>query len=264
MNPVNTGAAPVTGTVTALGVFPGYAEARRAVEALRQAGYRDDQIGVLGPGAADAARERSGLANDPTHTRWEEGTGIGAAAGGLAGLGLGAAVAAGLMSPLGPIVAGGWLVAMLAARRHRGRRRHGRRRAGRAGRAGGRRQVVRERTGSRAGGGHGPRRRRDEGRRDPARPGDRRPGTVRHRRLRHRPSRHPVLKPRGRRRNDAFVGPLRLHSLGTGLPLIVLTPARSTRLSAYRKPGRRSAVATPLTRRSPFSFSSVVSVRPLP
>ncbi len=115
MNPVNTGAAPGTRMVTALGVFPGYAEARRAVEALRQAGYRDDQIGVLGPGDAEAARERSGLANDPTHTRWEEGAGIGAAAGGLAGLGLGAAIAAGLMSPLGPVVAGGWIVALLAS-----------------------------------------------------------------------------------------------------------------------------------------------------
>lgn len=115
MNPVNTGVGGSgAGVVTAVGVFPGYAEARRAVDALRRAGIRDDQIGVLGPG--DAVREkRSGLPNDPTHTRWEEGAGIGAAAGGLAGLGLGAAVAAGLMSPLGPVVAGGTLVALLAS-----------------------------------------------------------------------------------------------------------------------------------------------------
>lgn len=116
MNPINTGTGVSAGTITALGVFPGYAEARRAVDALRGAGFRDDQIGVLGPTEAEAIREkRSGLANDPTHTHWEEGAGIGAAAGGLAGLGLGAAVAAGLVSPLGPVVAGGTLVALLAS-----------------------------------------------------------------------------------------------------------------------------------------------------
>ena len=115
MNTTDTGAGG-TGTrlVVAAGVFPGYAEARRAVDALRRAGYSDDQIGVLGPG--DAVREkRSGLPGDPTHTRWEEGAGFGAAAGGLTGLGLGAAVAAGLISPLGPVVAGGTLVALIAS-----------------------------------------------------------------------------------------------------------------------------------------------------
>lgn len=117
MNPVNTGVGGSGSTpITALGVFPDYAAAYRAVNALRKAGYRDDQIGVLGPDEAAAAREkRSGLKDDPTHTRWEEGAGIGAAAGGLAGLGLGAAVAAGLMSPLGPVVASGWLVALIAS-----------------------------------------------------------------------------------------------------------------------------------------------------
>jgi hypothetical protein len=101
--------------VTAIGVFPGYAEAARAVEALRAAGYRDDQIGVIGPADREASAGRSGLRDDPTHTHWEEGAEIGAAAGGLAGLGLGAAIAAGLMSPLGPVVAGGTLVALLAS-----------------------------------------------------------------------------------------------------------------------------------------------------
>src|SRR5206468_7270368 len=103
------------GLVTAVGVFPGYAEARRAIDALRRAGYRDDQIGVIGPHEDAAHEKRTGLPNDPTHTHWEEGAGIGAAAGGLAGLGLGAAVAAGLMSPLGPVVAGGTLVALIAS-----------------------------------------------------------------------------------------------------------------------------------------------------
>ncbi|MDY3551964.1 general stress protein [Gemmata sp. JC717] len=85
--------------VTVVGVFPGYADARRAVEALRAAGYRDDQIGVFGP-------------DDPNS--WEENAGIGAAVGGVAGLGLGAALAVGLVSPLGPVVAGGMVVAVIA------------------------------------------------------------------------------------------------------------------------------------------------------
>ena len=99
------------------GVFSGYAEARWGVEALRQAGYSDDRIGVVGPDRdhPNGHAAHSGLPNDPTHTRWEEGSGIGAAAGGAAGLGLGLAVAAGLMGPVGPVVAGGALVALLAS-----------------------------------------------------------------------------------------------------------------------------------------------------
>ncbi|QJW99088.1 hypothetical protein [Frigoriglobus tundricola] len=116
MGPFNTQTAGGTSAlVTAIGVFPGYPEAIQAVGALRRAGIRDDQIGVIGPEGAAAAHGHSGLADDPTRTRWEEGTGVGAALGGLAGLGLGAAIAAGLMSPLGPVVAGGALVAVIAS-----------------------------------------------------------------------------------------------------------------------------------------------------
>jgi len=105
-----------TDLVTATGVFSGYAEAHRAIDALRAAGYQNDQIGVIGPGDREESRaQRSGLPGDPLDTQWEEGSGIGAAAGGLAGLGLGAAVAAGLMSPLGPVVAGGTIVALIAS-----------------------------------------------------------------------------------------------------------------------------------------------------
>lgn len=106
-----------TGGRTVAGVFDGYAEARRAVAALREAGYPDDRIGVVGPDRAHPSGRaaHSGLEGDPTGTRWEEGTGVGAAAGGAAGLGLGLAVAAGLMSPVGPAVAGGALVALLAS-----------------------------------------------------------------------------------------------------------------------------------------------------
>lgn len=100
-----------------IGVFPGYAEARRTVEELRRAGYRDDQIGVLGPdrGEVTSSGGGSGLPNDPLGTHWEEGAGIGAAAGATAGAGLGLAVLAGVIPPLGPVIAGGTLIALLAS-----------------------------------------------------------------------------------------------------------------------------------------------------
>ncbi|HEY1189247.1 MAG TPA: hypothetical protein VGE74_16465 [Gemmata sp.] len=113
MKTTNTDAG--TATVTAFGVFPDYPAASRAVSALRRAGFGDEQIGLLGPAEVATREKHSGLANDPTNTRWEEGTGIGAATGGLAGLGFGAAVAAGLISPIGPVLAGGTLVALLAS-----------------------------------------------------------------------------------------------------------------------------------------------------
>jgi hypothetical protein len=100
-----------------VGVFPGFAEARRAVEELRRAGFRDDQLGVLGSDrdGVPPSVDRSGLPNDPLGTHWEEGAGIGAAAGATAGVGLGLAVAAGLLPPFGPVIAGGTLVALLAS-----------------------------------------------------------------------------------------------------------------------------------------------------
>jgi hypothetical protein len=103
---------------TVIGVFSGHAEARRAIEELRQAGFPGDRLGIIGPDWRDRTRtveDRTGLANDPTHTRWEEGTALGAAAGGATGLGLGIAVATGLIPPLGPVIAGGSLVALLAS-----------------------------------------------------------------------------------------------------------------------------------------------------
>ncbi len=107
----------------AVGIFQDRTNAADAIRDLRAAGFRDSQIGLISKHDADwddragrkLASDRSGLANDPTHTHWEEGSGIGAAAGAATGVGLGLAVAAGLMPPLGPIIAGGTLVALLAS-----------------------------------------------------------------------------------------------------------------------------------------------------
>jgi len=103
-----------SGTSTVVGVFEDASDAIQAVRALRDAGFTDAQLGIASRDH-QLSRDKFGLKNDPTHTKWEQGTAVGAAAGGATGLGLGLAVAAGLMQPLGPILAGGTLVALLAS-----------------------------------------------------------------------------------------------------------------------------------------------------
>jgi hypothetical protein len=115
-----------TQRATVVGVFTDPDRARAAVSDLRQAGFRDDQIGLI-TRTADSAetalhasthqqfKEKTGLKHDPTHSHWEEGAAVGAAAGAATGVGLGLAVAAGLIPGLGPVLAGGTLVAILAS-----------------------------------------------------------------------------------------------------------------------------------------------------
>jgi len=99
----------------AIGVFHSRDRAREAIHALKNAGFGDNQIGLISRGSADREHTPTGLADDPTHSRWEEGTGIGAAAGATTGLGLGLAVAAGLIPAIGPVIAGGTLMALIAS-----------------------------------------------------------------------------------------------------------------------------------------------------
>jgi hypothetical protein len=98
-------------STTIIGVFSNREKARQAVSELKAMGFLDQQIGYI----ARDEDGKTGLKNDPTDSRWEEGTGIGAAAGAATGAGLGLAVAAGLISPVGPIIAGGALVALIAS-----------------------------------------------------------------------------------------------------------------------------------------------------
>jgi hypothetical protein len=100
---------------TAVGVFDDPMQAMEAVRALRATGFDDTHIGMVSRNDTRADAERSGLQDDPTYTRWEEGSGVGAAAGAVTGVGLGLAVAAGLIPGVGPIIAGGTLVALLAS-----------------------------------------------------------------------------------------------------------------------------------------------------
>ena len=99
-------AAPVHTTV--VGVFNDRRHADEAINHLRRAGFNDDQIGFIRPNP-------EGQVAGKLETDVEEGAGIGAAvgaaAGGLAGLG----VALGLLTPLGPAIAGGAIIAWLAS-----------------------------------------------------------------------------------------------------------------------------------------------------
>jgi len=107
---------------TVIGVFSDRARAQAAVQDLRQAGFRDEQIGIASRSdtAAGAVnheqyKERTGPGADATSTRWEEGAGVGAAAGAATGVGLGLAVAAGLIPGIGQVILGGTLAAILAS-----------------------------------------------------------------------------------------------------------------------------------------------------
>jgi uncharacterized protein (TIGR02271 family) len=94
-----------------VGVFENHSQAQRAVDDLRRAGFREDQIGV-------ATQDRSRTGADDTA---DDGTnaGTGAVTGALAGAGLGAAwgigILAGLLPAIGPVIAGGTLAAILAS-----------------------------------------------------------------------------------------------------------------------------------------------------
>jgi len=93
-----------------VGVFENHTNAQRAVDELRRAGFRDDEIGV-------ASQDRSG----GTVTQKTEGNfaGAGAATGALAGAGIGAAwglgIMAGVLPAIGPVIAGGTLAAIAAS-----------------------------------------------------------------------------------------------------------------------------------------------------
>jgi len=103
---------------TIVGVFDDRLQADRAIDELRRAGFRDDQIGVAmryDAGSAtmgDAADDVGATAADDTHA------GTGAVTGVVAGLGLGALAGLGVLSGvipvIGPAIAGGTLGIVLS------------------------------------------------------------------------------------------------------------------------------------------------------
>jgi hypothetical protein len=93
--------ATTTQTTALIGVFPNRSRAEHFVRELKQAGFRDDQIGVLTPREEEQETpvEDSALAGALT----------GGTLGGLAGL----ALTAGLLPGVGPVLAGGILTGLL-------------------------------------------------------------------------------------------------------------------------------------------------------
>jgi hypothetical protein len=95
----------------AFGIYPNRSALENGVDALREAGFRSEDISVLFPenqGTKDFAAEK--------HTKAPEGATTGATTGALAGGGLGWLVGIGALAipGLGPFIAAGPIVAVLA------------------------------------------------------------------------------------------------------------------------------------------------------
>ncbi len=97
---------------TTVGVFHSHAAAQRAVRRLREAGFSDEQIGVVAQDPENRYGE-SGTATEGAHA------GTGAAAGAATGAGIGAlwglGIIAGAFPAIGPVIAGGALASVLAS-----------------------------------------------------------------------------------------------------------------------------------------------------
>jgi uncharacterized protein (TIGR02271 family) len=94
-----------TGRSTLVGVFRDRSEAERAVQALHDAGFRDDQIGF-------AARDAQTTDTRVAHTDHGSNAASGAVTGGVLGALIGAGAAL-LIPGIGPVVAGGILASTL-------------------------------------------------------------------------------------------------------------------------------------------------------
>jgi hypothetical protein len=104
-------AAPATRSTVLIVVFRDPAQAQEAVRALKQAGFRDEQIGVL----ARAAKGDQLSVDRATDSKVAEGSAVGAAAGAATGGLWALGIAAGILPALGPVVAGGLLASILAS-----------------------------------------------------------------------------------------------------------------------------------------------------
>jgi len=98
---------------TAVGVFEDRQRAQQAVNELRRAGFREDEIGVAGRDGETITGAHDTTAGKGTNAA------IGATAGVATGAGLGAlwgmGIVAGLLPAIGPAIAGGTLAAILSS-----------------------------------------------------------------------------------------------------------------------------------------------------
>lgn len=94
---------------TIVGVFRTRAEAERTVSDLRAAGYRDEDIGLVGKDDRGNTVRTDGAGE----TNAAEGAAIGAAAGAATGAAIGAGILAGVIPVIGPVLAIGTLGTIL-------------------------------------------------------------------------------------------------------------------------------------------------------
>jgi hypothetical protein len=87
---------------TVVGVFENGHQAKQAVDELRRAGFREEQIGVAGRHADEGSKVGEGAAT---------GAAVGAGVGALWAIG----IAAGVLPVIGPVIAGGLLASVLAS-----------------------------------------------------------------------------------------------------------------------------------------------------
>ena len=100
-----------TGRDTLIGVFHESSQAQQAVKALKNAGFSDDQIGVLGRGQHGSAERTDGADESLVEEGAAAGLATGAGVGALWGLG----IAAGMLPGIGPAIAGGTLGVLLSS-----------------------------------------------------------------------------------------------------------------------------------------------------
>lgn len=98
-----------TSSQTVVGVFATRMAAESAYRELRLAGYRDDQIGLVGKHI-----QTKGGSNPTDDTNAGEGLAVGVGAGAVAGAAVGWAVLAGAIPVIGPAIAAGTLGVVLS------------------------------------------------------------------------------------------------------------------------------------------------------
>lgn len=98
---------------TVVGVFHDHDKARAAIRALKDAGFREDQIGVASSGHQGLQATKGDDASDESYTGEGAMTGVAAGAGIGALWGLG--ILAGALPAIGPAIAGGTLAVLLSS-----------------------------------------------------------------------------------------------------------------------------------------------------
>jgi hypothetical protein len=94
---------------TTIGVFHTRDAAERAIADLRAAGYRNDQIGLVGKDASGKTVKEDGAGD----TNAAEGAAVGATVGAVGGAAVGAGILAGVIPVIGPVLAIGTLGTVL-------------------------------------------------------------------------------------------------------------------------------------------------------